>query len=181
MRYCKDIVHLLFWKLWECLTIPIKIIVWICSNLLYLSACKKVPFITHFFLKILQGNSKLVILSNLSMPGHTPKMIVYINLRKHLTFMCRQKINYILHIFLELFFYCKDIVNLFWVLWTCLAMHTQSDTINLLETFAFICRRKKSTSSPMLFWRLVDSILAYKSRTRILPNMGLVVKYQQQY
>ena len=27
--------------------------------------------------------------------------------------------------------YCKDIVNLlFWVLWGCLAMHTQSDTIN---------------------------------------------------
>ena len=27
--------------------------------------------------------------------------------------------------------YCKDIVNLlFWVLWACLAMHTQSDTIN---------------------------------------------------
>ena len=59
-----------------------------------------------------------------------------------MTFICRQKINFILHIFLELFFYCKDIVNLFWVLWTCLAMHTQSDTINLLKTFVFICRSK---------------------------------------
>ena len=78
LRYCKEIVNLLFWKLWECLTIPIKIIVWICSKLLYLSACKKINFITHFFLKILQRNSKLVILGNLSMPGHTPKMIVSI-------------------------------------------------------------------------------------------------------
>ena len=146
LRYCKGIVNLLFWELWECLTIPIKIIVSLCSKLSCLSACKKS---TSFL--ILQRNSKLVILSNLSMPGHTPKMIVYINLRKHLTFMCRQKINFILHIFLELFFYCKDIVNLFWVLWTCLAMHTQSDTINLLKTFVFICRCKKSTSSPMLF------------------------------
>ena len=39
---------------------------------------------------------------------------------------------------------------------------------------------KKSTSSFMLFWRLTVSILDYNSRTRILPHMGLVVKYQQQ-
>ena len=32
---------------------------------------QKVNFITHFFLKILQRNSKLVILGNLGMPGHT--------------------------------------------------------------------------------------------------------------
>ena len=75
LKYCKDIVNLLFWKLWECLTIPIKIIVWICSKLLYLPACKKINFITHFFLKILQRNSKLVILGNLSIPG---QMIVSI-------------------------------------------------------------------------------------------------------
>ena len=78
LRYCKDIVNLLFWELWECLTIPIKIIVSICSKLLCLSACKKINFFTHFFLKIMQRNSKLVILGNLSMPGHAPKMIVSI-------------------------------------------------------------------------------------------------------
>ena len=39
---------------------------------------QKIDFITHFFLKILQRNSKLVILGNLDMPGHTPKMIVSI-------------------------------------------------------------------------------------------------------
>ena len=39
---------------------------------------QKLNFITHFFLKILQGNSRLVILGNLGMPGHTCKMIVSI-------------------------------------------------------------------------------------------------------
>ena len=37
---------------------------------------QKINFITHFFLKILKRNGKLVILGNLSMPGHTPKMVV---------------------------------------------------------------------------------------------------------
>ena len=99
---------------------------------------KMLVFFTHFFLKILQRNSKLI-LGNLGMLGYTPKMIVYIILRKHLTYICRQKI---LHISLKLFFYCKVVVNLFWVLWTCLALHTQSDTINLWKTFMFICRQK---------------------------------------
>ena len=36
---------------------------------------QKVNFITQFFLNILQRNSKLVILGNLGMSGHTPKMI----------------------------------------------------------------------------------------------------------
>ena len=39
--------------------------------------------------------------------------------------------------------YWKDLVNwLFLVLWACLAMYTQNDTIILQKTFAFICRRK---------------------------------------
>ena len=37
-----------------------------------LSACKKkINFITHFSLKMFQINSKVAILNNLSMPGHT--------------------------------------------------------------------------------------------------------------
>ena len=39
--YCKDIANLLFWELWECLTIPIKIIVSICRKPSCLFACKK--------------------------------------------------------------------------------------------------------------------------------------------
>ena len=47
-----------------------KIIVSICGEPSCLTACKKINFITHFFLKILQRNNKLVILGNLGMPGH---------------------------------------------------------------------------------------------------------------
>ena len=71
LRYCKDTVNLLFWVLWECFTIPIKIIILICSMLSCSPACKKINFITHFFLKILQRNSKLAIFGNLGMPDHT--------------------------------------------------------------------------------------------------------------
>ena len=39
---------------------------------------QKINFTTHFFLNILQRNSKLVILGNLGMQGHTPKMMVSI-------------------------------------------------------------------------------------------------------
>ena len=99
------------------LTIPIKsipIIVSICMKLSCLSACKKTNFITNiFFLKILQGNSKLVPLGDLGMPVHT-NLNDSINLKKALMFICRQKINYILQVFLEK---CRDIANLlFWVL-----------------------------------------------------------------
>ena len=36
---------------------------------------QKINFIILLFLKILQRNSKLVILGNLGMPGHAPKMM----------------------------------------------------------------------------------------------------------
>ena len=39
---------------------------------------QKINFMTHFFPKILQRNSKLVILGNLGMPDHAPKMMVSI-------------------------------------------------------------------------------------------------------
>ena len=72
LKYCKDITNLLFWELWECLTIPIKIIISICSMLSCLSACKKsTSSLIYFFLTILQRNSKLIILINLGMLGHT--------------------------------------------------------------------------------------------------------------
>ena len=53
-------------------------------------------------------------------------------------FIYRQKINLILHIFL-------DIPNLlFRVLGACLTTHTQSDPTNLQKTFVLICRQKIS-------------------------------------
>ena len=41
LRYCTDIVNLLFWELWKCLNISIKIIVSISSKFSCLSVCKK--------------------------------------------------------------------------------------------------------------------------------------------
>ena len=73
LRHCKDIANLPFWELWECLIIPIKIIVSICSKLSCLSACKKSIASSSLtsFLRYCKKNSKLVILGNLGMPGHT--------------------------------------------------------------------------------------------------------------
>ena len=50
---------------------------------------------------------------------------------------------------------------MFWVLWTCLTMHTQRDTIILQKALVFICR-KKSTSFNMLFrWYCKDMQTSY--------------------
>ena len=62
---------------------------------------QKINFITQFFLKILQINSKLVILSNLCIPCYTHLKWVSI-WRKPLMSICMQKINFILHVFLEI-------------------------------------------------------------------------------
>ena len=51
MRYCKDITNLIFWELWKCLTIPIKIILSICSKPSCLSACKKSTSLLNPFLR----------------------------------------------------------------------------------------------------------------------------------
>ena len=54
--------------------------------------------------------------------------------------------------------YCKDIVNLlFWVLWECLAMHTQSDTINLEKTSGSSAGKKPT----MIFWKNCKYMQSY--------------------
>ena len=61
-------------------------------------------------------------------------------MEKASTFISSKKINFILHFSLR---FCKDIVNwLFLVLWTCLAMRTESDIITLKTNIVFICRQK---------------------------------------
>ena len=96
---------------------------------------QKIDFITHFFLKILQRNSKLVILGNLGMSGHT-QLNDNINLKKHLMFICKQKINFICHSFLEILQTCY--FGYFEHAW----LHTQNGTINLEKSFAFISKQK---------------------------------------
>ena len=55
--------------------------------------------------------------------------------------------------------YCKITANLgnFWVLWACLAMQSESDTINLYTTFIFICTQKINFT-PMFFWRYCEDM-----------------------
>ena len=139
-----------------------------------------------FFLKILQKNSKLVILSTLGMSGHTNLNWLY---QFEETFEINDEINFILHIFLQtLQRYCKLVILstlglsdyahpkwfyqlveyfcvylqtnikfhsstileifqryinfLFWLLWACLAMHNQNGTINLYKILTFNCMPK---------------------------------------
>ena len=72
LRYCKDIANFLFWVLWEFLIISHqKSQQESVGNFRAYLHAKKINFITHFLIKILQRNTKLVILGNLGMPGHT--------------------------------------------------------------------------------------------------------------
>ena len=80
------------------------------------------------FFKILEKNSKLVILGHLKVPGHTPKMII--GIWKNLWHLSADKRSRPSFTFSSRCY--KDIVNLlFWVLWAYLVKQTQSDTINL--------------------------------------------------
>ena len=65
---------------------------------------KQINFIIPFLLKLLQRNSKLVILGKLGMPRHT--LNDSINLKKSLMFICKQKTTSFIPFFLR---YCKDI------------------------------------------------------------------------
>ena len=71
LKYCKDIANLLFWVLWECLTISHQKSRHQSVGNFMLICMQKINFITDFFFKMLQINSKLVILGNLDMSGHT--------------------------------------------------------------------------------------------------------------
>ena len=51
LRYCKDIANLVFWELWESLTIPIKTIVLICRKPSCSSSCKKSTSSTTSFIR----------------------------------------------------------------------------------------------------------------------------------
>ena len=81
----------------------------------------------NFFLKILQRNSKLVILSYLGMPGN-----IHLKRWYHFeeTFDAYLRVKNQLHssIFLEIL---QRYANfLFWVLWTYLAIPTENHSIN---------------------------------------------------
>ena len=143
---------------------------------------QKTKFILHNFLEILQIYCKLIVLVLWTCLATQDKRDT-INLSKTFEFICRQKINFIPHASLEIL---QRYTNLFWVLWASLVAHTQNDSINLYKTLMFICMQKTN-----FIIHFILEILHFKEscnligcsnlRTRILPDMRLVVKYQQQY
>ena len=125
-RYCKDIANVLFWELWKCLTIPIKIIVSTFSKLTssftsFLRYCTEIA--TFLF---------WVIWACLAM---------IVSLWRNLWQLSAGKNQ--LHPVL----FPWDIARILYKpvalrLCTCLAMHTQSDTINWKKISVFICSQK---------------------------------------
>ena len=66
-----------------------------------LACMQKVNFVIHFFLKILQRNSKLFVLGNLGMSGHTHRKWQY-HFEETFHNYLQGKINSILYIFLDI-------------------------------------------------------------------------------
>ena len=107
---------------------------------------QQINFITHFFLKTLKRNGKLVILVNLA---HTPKMVVYIwrNLDVYL-----QTQNQ-----LHPASYPSDIAKIlktchFW--YFCHAwLHTSRLILSTCKKLLMFISCKKCTSFPMFYWR----------------------------
>ena len=107
---------------------------------------QKINCITHFFLKMLQRNSKLVILGNMGMPGHTHLKWLY-HFEETFNIYQLHPSHFSWHI------YCKDIVNLlFWVLWACLATHTQSDIYYHLVEHFYVYLQAKNQLHPLWFY-----------------------------
>ena len=90
--------------------------------------------------------------------------------------ICRQTINFILHVFLEVLQRYRELVILGTLV--CLNMHTQSDTINLQKTFVFICRQKINfiphtflerfqRHANLLFWVFSDCLATHTQNDTI--------------
>ena len=87
--------------------------------------------------------------------------------------------------------YCKDIRTSYFGYFGHAWLHTPKMIVSTCRRFRCLSACQKYTSSFTSFLRyyilknpaiwLVDSILAHYSKTRTLPDMGLVVKYQEQY
>ena len=87
--------------------------------------------------------------------------------------------------------YCKNMQTSYFGHFGHAWLHTPKLIVSTCRKLRCLSACQKYTSSFSYFLRyyilknptiwLADSILAHNSRTRILPDMGLVVKYQQQY
>ena len=147
-------------------------IIAIWRNLSRLSLGKRSTSSYTFSHEILQRYCKLIVLGTLAMPGYAnPKwyfqlvenFCVYLQAKNQLHTPC----------------FSGDIVKIckLLILGT---LGMVKPLPQQKKKIASTCRRLQCLSACAAIW-LADNILAQKSRTRILPDMGLVWKYQQQY
>ena len=132
-----------------------KTIVSICRTCSCLFAYQKINFMTTFFLKVLQKNSKLFWGGNLDMPGYT-HLKWYHQFKETCDVYLQGKINMILQVFLEILQrYCK-FINL-----GTLGIPGYPNPkwyYQLVENFCVYLQAKKSTSSHTFFWRYCKEI-----------------------
>ena len=148
LRYCKEIANLLFWDLWECLTIPIKTIVSIRGKFSCLSAYKKsASSLTPSFKYCKEITNLLFLITWACLDTHTYNNST--NLKKTYVYLVA-KINFILHVSFEILQrYCKLVV-----------LGTLSIPGYAQPKYQLLCLSagKKSTSFPMLFWRYLKDM-----------------------
>ena len=147
--------------------------------------CKqKISFILPVFFELLQRYCKLVMLDTLRKPGYTYQQNIVPPCRK-LLYLSAGKGTTSSSIFF--WRYCKDVHTYFehfghvWI-------RTPKMVISPWTKFwcFFACQKQTSSFTSSLRYYtlknpaawLANSLLAHKSRTRILPDMWLVVKYQ---
>ena len=108
-----------------------------------------------------------------------------INLQKTFVFVCRQKSISFPMLFWR---YCKVMQTSYFGYFGHAWLHTPKIIVSTCRRLRCLSACQKHTSSFTSFLRyyilknpaisLADSILVHNSRNRILPDMGLVVKYQ---
>ena len=139
---------------------------------------KKISSITHFFLDILQRKSKLVIKGDLGIPGHT-----------HLKFYYQFEETFDVHL------QAKNYLHYSRFLWGIAKIsqicyfdfeHGWLRTPKMIRSISACHKWTPSFTSFLSYYVLknaaiwlTNSILPENLRIRILPDMGLVVKYQQ--
>ena len=179
LQYCREIANLLFYSVCACLATHLKWQYHFEETLRFISR-QKMNFI---FFAVLQTYCKLVVLGSFGMPSQTnPKW--YYQLVENLCLSAGKETTSSLMLFWG---YWKDMQTYFGYFgypW----LHTPKIIVSTYRRLWCLSPCQKYTSSFTSFLRyyilknpviwLVDSILAHNSRLRILPDMGLAVKYQ---
>ena len=180
LRYCKDVTNVLYLEYFEN--------AWSYPSIMIASPCRKLwcpncwnklvgnshPYLhakNHLhhsrFLMILLRNSKLVILSNLGMPGQKHMKWQY-HFEGTFDVYLQAIINFIRHVFLEtLQRYCKLVIL------DTLGMsgHTHSKWYyQLVENFCVYLQAKKSGFSATFFWRFCKYMQTCYFGTLVLPG-----------